>query len=125
MAALWIGLSTVAYPLLDAHSSGRAVMQRARDAVAADTTLGLVGWREQHLLQAIGPVAEFGFKRPAAEQFADAVRWLRAAPEQRALFADAATVPDCADRARAIDLGKGNRRDWLLLRADAVAACGH
>ena len=125
MAALWIGLSTVAYPLLDAHSSGRAVMQRARDAVAADTTLGLVGWREQHLLQAIGPVAEFGFKRPAAEQFADAVGWLRAAPEQRALFADAATVPDCADRARAIDLGKGNRRDWLLLRADAVAACGH
>mgnify|MGYP001764881026 CR=1 FL=1 len=123
MTALWLGLSTVAYPLLDAHSSGRAVMQRARAAVAPDTVLGLVGWREQHLLQAIGPVVEFGFKRPVAEQFSAAVEWLRAAPAQRALFADAATVPACADRALATDLGKGNRRDWLLLRGDAVAAC--
>ena len=124
MTALWIGLSTVAYPLLDAHSSGRAVMQRARDAVAPDTVLGLVGWREQHLLQAIGPVTEFGFKRPATEQFSEAVDWVRVAPAQRAVFADAAHVPACADRAQAIDLGKGNRRDWLLLRADAVASCG-
>ncbi len=98
-------------------------MQRARDAVTADTTLGLVGWREQHLLQAIGPVAEFGFKRPATEQFSAAVAWLREVPGQRAIFADAATVPACADRTRTIDLGKGNRRDWRLLRVDAVAAC--
>ncbi len=96
----------------------------ARDAVAADTTLGLVGWREQHLLQAVGPVAEFGFKRPATEQFSAAAAWLREAPAQRAIFADAATVPDCADRTRTVDLGQGNRRDWLLLRVDAVVACG-
>ena len=43
---------------------------------------------------------------------------------QRAIFADAATVPDCADRTRTVDLGQGNRRDWLLLRVDAVVACG-
>ena len=123
LAALWIGLGTVAYPLLDAHSSGRAVMQRARDAAGAGATLGLVGWREQHLLQAIGPVAEFGFRRPPAEQFSAAVAWLRGAPSQRAIFADAATVPDCADADRALRLGKGNRRDWVLLRLDAVSAC--
>jgi 4-amino-4-deoxy-L-arabinose transferase-like glycosyltransferase len=123
MAALWIGLSTVAYPLLDAHNSGRAVMQRARAAAGGDTTLGLVGWREQHLLQATGPVAEFGFKRPPNEQFSLAVAWLQAAPAHRAIFADAATLPPCAAHLRAIDLGRGNRRDWLLLRADAVAGC--
>ncbi len=123
LTALWVGLGTVAYPLLDAHSSGRAVMQRAREAAGADTALGLVGWREQHLLQAIGPVAEFGFRRPAAEQFSAAVAWLRAAPAGRAIFVDAAVVPDCAAGDRALRLGKGNRRDWLLLRLDAVAAC--
>lgn len=123
MTALWIGLACVAYPRLDAHSSGRAVMQRAREAAGAGITLGLVGWREQHLLQAIGPVAEFGFKRRPAEQFAAAADWLRAAPGQRALFVEATTLPDCVDRRRAVDLGRSNRRDWLLLRADAVAAC--
>jgi 4-amino-4-deoxy-L-arabinose transferase-like glycosyltransferase len=123
MAALWIGLSTVAYPLLDAHSSGRAVMQRARAAAGADITLGLVGWREQHLLQAVGPVAEFGFKRVPAEQFAAASVWLHEAPAQRAMFAEATTVPDCVDRARVIDLGQSNRRNWLLLRADAIEDC--
>lgn len=123
MTALWIGLSTVAYPLLDAHSSGRAVMQRARAAAGADATLGLVGWREQNLLQAIGPVHEFGFKRPAAEQFAAAAAWLQELPAQRAIFADAASVPDCVHAARAIDLGKSNRRDWLLLRLEALEGC--
>ena len=123
LATLWIGLSTVAYPLLDAHSSGRAVMQRARQAAGADTALGLVGWREQHLLQAIGPVAEFGFKRPAAAQFDAALAWLRQAPQRRALFVDAALVPACVETRRATALGSSNRRDWVLLRAAALAAC--
>ncbi|MCC6562049.1 MAG: glycosyltransferase family 39 protein [Xanthomonadales bacterium] len=123
LATLWIGLSLVAYPLLDAHSSGRAVMQRARAAAGADTAIGLVGWREQHLLQAIGVVAEFGFKRPAAVQFDAAAAWLRAEPLRRAIFADAAVIPACVDATRATALGSSNRRDWMLLRVDALAAC--
>jgi len=123
LTALWIGLSLVAYPLLDAHSSGRAVMQRARAAAGTDTSIGLVGWREQHLLQAIGAVAEFGFKRPAAAQFDAAVAWLRGEPLRRAIFVDAAVIPACVDATRATALGRSNRRDWMLLRVDALAAC--
>lgn len=123
MTALWIGIGTVAYPLLDAHSSGRAIMQYARDVAGPEVTLGLVGWREQNLLQAIGPVAEFGFKRPATEQFAAASAWLRVAPAQRALFAEATSLPDCVDATQRIALGSSNRRDWVLLRADAIEGC--
>ncbi|HQW81709.1 MAG: glycosyltransferase family 39 protein [Rhodanobacteraceae bacterium] len=123
MTALWIGLGTVAYPLLDAHSSGRAIMQRARDVAGPAVSLGLVGWREQNLLQAVGPVAEFGFKRPASEQFLAASSWLRSAPLQRALFAEASSIPACVDTTKVIALGQSNRREWVLLRADALARC--
>jgi len=123
LTALWIGLGTIAYPLLDAHSSGRAVMERARVAAGAGITLGLVGWREQNLLQAIGPVAEFGFKQSPQAQFSAAARWLREQPRQRAIFAEATTLPACVQRDRATALGKSNRRDWVLLRLDAIGSC--
>lgn len=123
LTALWIGLGLIAYPLLDEPSSGRAVMQRARAAVNETTTIGLVGWREQHLLQATGPVTEFGFKQAGDAQFAAARQWLAAAPAERAIFIDAALLPDCVARTEAIDLGLSNRRHWWLLRAAAVAPC--
>ncbi len=122
LAALWIGLSLVAYPALDAHSSGRSIMLRAREA-AGDTEIGLVGWREQNLLQARGPVAEFGFKAKPADQFAAALVWLRTSEDRRAIFADANALPACVNRQRITTLGNSNRRDWVLLRADAVVRC--
>jgi 4-amino-4-deoxy-L-arabinose transferase-like glycosyltransferase len=123
LTALWIGLGSVAYPLIDAHSSGRAVMERARAAAGPGRVLGLVGWREQQMLQAQGPVAEFGFRRAPAEQFAAALAWLRVDPARRALFIDAAHAPECVDARSAIELGLSNRRAWQLLHADALAAC--
>ena len=122
LAALWIGLSVVAYPALDAHSSGRAVMLRAR-AAAGDATIGLVGWREQNLLQAEGAVVEFGFKRAASEQFAVASAWMREDSRRRVLFSDAKALPECVDLRHVTSLGSSNRRDWVLLRAGAISDC--
>ena len=53
--------------LLDAENSARAVMARGH-ALAGDATLGLVAWKEQNLLQAQGPVEEFGFRKPVEAQ---------------------------------------------------------
>ena len=43
-------------------------MHDVRSRIGPEAELGLVGWREQHLLQAIGPTTEFGFERDLGEQ---------------------------------------------------------
>lgn len=124
LALLVVGLFTGTAVLLDGENSARTVMQRAR-ALAGDATLGLVGWKEQNLLQAQGPTVEFGFKREPAAQLADAIAWLQAAPRSRRLFVLDAAMDDCVRRERARMVGTANRRTWYLLDADAIApACG-
>jgi len=108
--------------LLDDENSARAVMQRAR-ALAGDAEIGLVAWKEQNLLQAQGPTAEFGFKRVPEAQFADGLAWLRAAPQSRRLFVLSEAMDACVLRDRARLVGTANRRRWYLLDADAVGAC--
>ena len=89
--------------------------------MAGDATIGLVGWREQNLLQAQGPTVEFGFKRAPEAQLADGVDWMRAAPASRRLFVLDQGLDDCVLRDRAQVVGTANRRRWLLLDADAIA----
>jgi 4-amino-4-deoxy-L-arabinose transferase-like glycosyltransferase len=109
--------------LLDDENSARSVMRQAR-AMAGDATIGLVGWREQNLLQAQGPTVEFGFKRAPEAQLADGIAWMRAAPTSRKLFVLDEALGDCVLRDRARPVGTANRRVWLLVDADAIApAC--
>lgn len=120
---LFTGYGLGAYPLLDGASSSRDLMQAARTAAGPDAVIGLVGWREQNLLQAVGPVAEFGFSATPAEQWRRALIWLRTVPEQRVLLSQADHLPDCVIRSDGIDLGRANRRVWWLIDADAVRDC--
>lgn len=108
---------------LDASSSGRSIMETARARIGPTAELGLVGWREQHLLQATGPTREFGFERALDEQWRDGVVWAAGAPRERWLFALDAQVPDCIDRGQVQMLGRSSRREWLLIPAAATVAC--
>jgi hypothetical protein len=99
-------------------------MQKTAQLLEPGAELGMVGWREQHLLQAPQPVAEFGFERPVEGQWRDAIAWLAAAPHRRIVFADAATLLPCIDRAATRTVGVANRRTWILVPAQAVGACG-
>ena len=109
--------------LLDAENSSRAVMARAR-AEAGTATLGLVGWKEQNLLQAIGPVEEFGFKRPVDAQLRAGIAWMAQAPQSRRLFVLDQALDACVLRERGHPVGTANRRTWWLLDAGAIApAC--
>ncbi|MBS0570334.1 MAG: glycosyltransferase family 39 protein [Proteobacteria bacterium] len=128
LVALWCGYGFVACPLLDGSSSARNLMQAARTAAGVGTRIGLVDWKEQNLLQAIGPTTDFGFGETRAEQLRRAQAWLDAAPAQRRLL-----IPDsdngadaCVrlDDAHARRIGEANRRTWWLAGATAfVAAC--
>ncbi|MDW8479711.1 MAG: glycosyltransferase family 39 protein [Xanthomonadales bacterium] len=118
---LWSAYGLLLVPPLDRSSSARGLMAETAARLGPGRELGLVGWREQHLLQLPVPATTFGFERPLGEQLADAEAWLRAAPARRALFALEALLPDCA-RLAATPLGRANRRAYRLLPGEALAA---
>lgn len=121
---VWTFYGLALAPSLDASSSARKLMHDVRDRIGSDAELGLVAWREQHLLQAQGPVREFGFERDFQAQWRDAVAWLAQAPEDRWLFALKDVARDCVDPARLIELKRSSRRDWVLVPGTAhIAGC--
>lgn len=124
LTGLWVLYSLVGTVLLNDGSSSRGLMRDVGTAIGPRAQLGLVGWREQQLLMADRPAAEFGFKRPLAAQFADGVRWQQAAPAARWLLVEQGDgLPACVDPALARDMGLANGRRWWLLDAPASAAC--
>lgn len=122
MAVLWTVYGLGLVPAVDADSSGRAIMREAGRRIGPDAQLALLGWREQHLLQADRPVLEFGFKRPWHAQWRDASAWLAQAPGQRWLFVLEEALGPCVDRAQAQPLGVSSRRSWWLVPGTAVRA---
>jgi 4-amino-4-deoxy-L-arabinose transferase-like glycosyltransferase len=121
---LWVLYSLVGAPLLNDGSSSRGLMRDVGAALGPDAQLGLVGWREQQLLMADRPAADFGFKRDAKLQFVDALAWQRQAPALRWLLVEGEALPVCVDKRLARDMGNANRRRWWLLPDAATQACG-
>ena len=119
---LWLGLSLIAYPLLDGGSSARSLMRDVGDRIGPDAELGLVAWKEQNLLQADRSAVTFGFRRSYAAQRRSAIAWLTQAPERRWVMILDEAMGDCIDPGRAIEAGRANRRAWWLFRLDAVRA---
>ncbi len=128
LVALWCGYGFVAHPVLDPSSSASALMQRARALAGADTVIGLVGWKEQTLLQARGPTVEFGFRTTLPEQLRQGSAWLRADPvHRRLLLSQPQELAACfaGATARPLRVGTANRRDWYLVPLDALGAGCH
>jgi hypothetical protein len=126
LALLWSGYGLVVHPLLDDENSAKGLMQQARERAGAGVAIGLVDWKEQQLLQAVGPVVEFGFRQPVDAQVARAGAWLREAPGQRRLLVQRSDALACVafdETAGAERLGTANRREWWLLRAGALSGC--
>ena len=124
LTGLWLLYSLVGAPLLNDGSSSRGLMRDVGAAIGPAAELGLVGWREQQLLMADRPAADFGFKRDVALQFADGVRWQRTRPRARWLLVEEGQgLPACIDRARARDMDVANGRRWWLLDAEATRGC--
>ena len=117
---LWSVYGVWGYPLLNGDRSARDVMVEARAIAGPQATIGLLAWKEQNLLMAQGPVTEFGFRKPWPRQYAEAIAWLEGDPAQRWIFSLDEAMGACVDRARAIQVGHANRREWWMFRRDAV-----
>lgn len=122
---IWLGYGFIVHPILDASSSARAVMERARAQAGPDVEIGLVAWKEQNLLQALGPVVEFGFLQQKDIQLQQAIDWMNVKPDTRRLMINHLPEFSCIQftAPNAIDLEKANRRAWWLVNNKAVEAC--
>ena len=120
LTSIWMLFGFVGYPLLNESSSARGLMRAVGERIGADAELALVDWKEQNLLQADRPARTFGFRRHAEDQLRDAIRWQAEAPGQRWVMALERSLDPCVAREQAVPVGRANRREWWLFRADAV-----
>lgn len=119
-AALWTAFGLGLAPALDASSSARELMLSVGKQIGPDAELGLIAWREQHLLQADRPAIDFGFKQPRNAQWNEATAWATQAPARRWLFVIDEALSPCVDTARTVVAGQSNRRTWLLVPGTAL-----
>ena len=122
LTVMWLIWSFSSYPLLNDSSSARGVMMRAREIAGEKSEIGLVGWKEQNLLMAVGPTRDFGFNQPRDKQYTEATQWQAQASQDRWIFIIAPAMGQCVDRTKAQRVGEANRREWWMFRADAVVA---
>lgn len=120
LGLVWVIYGVVGYPVLNDSSSSRGVMREAGRRIGPDAELGLVAWKEQNLLMADRPAANFGFKVPWAEQLRRGVAWQAERPASRWLLVQEPAMQACIDRDRAEVVGVANRRRWWLVPAKAV-----
>lgn len=117
---LWSFYGLWGYPMLNGDRSSLDVMQRARAVAGPQATIGLLGWKEQNLLMAQGPMAEFGFLKPWPAQYSHAIAWQKAVPAQRWIFSIDQAMGQCVDRTKAVHVGHANGREWWMFKADTV-----
>lgn len=118
-AVLWMGYGLGLMPALNEASSSRGLMREVGRLIGPTAELGLVGWREQQLLQADRPASDFGFERPQPAQWALAGSWLEQAPRRRWVLALAPLRTHCVDASQTLPAGRANRRDWVLVPGTA------
>jgi len=124
MLAVLVTIGILIYPRMDEIRSGRAFMARVEQASRGAAELGLVGFREQHLLHSRRPTVNFGHARwrERSAEAADAAAWLAARPG-RALLVESEARAACFSSAPAVELGRANRAHWALVSGAPDAAC--
>lgn len=129
-ATLWAALLVQGFwinPLLDASRSGAAFMRQVEAAVPPGTTLALVNYREQFLLQATRPVVNFGHRRwrEGQQEVYDASAWLAGggAAQPRALLVEEALLTECFRQAQRQWVGRASRQSWFLVSGPVAPAC--
>lgn len=123
LAGTWVLFGLVGAPLLNPSSSGSGLMDDVGRAIGPAAELGLVAWREQHLLMADRRAATFGFKVPFEAQMQRGLAWQGAAPSTRWLLVQDDAMAGCIDRTRALRMDNANRRGWWLVPGDAATGC--
>ena len=123
LAAILMTAGFVVYPAIDEVRSGRGFMEQVAAASSGIAELGLVGAKEQYLLELERPSFNFGHARWREKEVeaADAAAWFAARPG-RGLLADAKTVELCFTGMEMQPLGRANRQHWFLITGGAADA---
>jgi hypothetical protein len=121
----WVVYGFIGQPILNPSSSASAIMVRARAEAGPITEIGLVAWKEQNLLQARGPVTDFGYRQPVNVQLARAIAWLKQSPDNRVLMVNQVNGLECINYGGpgTTHLDKANRRSWWLVKSEALLLC--
>jgi 4-amino-4-deoxy-L-arabinose transferase-like glycosyltransferase len=116
LAAILVTTGIVIYPRIDDVRSGRAFMAEVEQASAGIEELGLVGAKEQYLLELERPSVNFGHARwrEKEAEAADAAAWFAARPG-RALLVHEKTLAICFKDNEAREVGRANRQHWFLV----------
>ena len=124
LTGILVGVGLLINPRIDEVRSGRAFMERVEDATRAIGELGLVGAKEQYLLQLQRPSVNFGHARwrEKEQEAADAAAWLADDPKRALMISDDARVA-CFGTADAKALGEENRQHWFLTRGPPDPDC--
>jgi 4-amino-4-deoxy-L-arabinose transferase-like glycosyltransferase len=123
LAVLLVTIGFTVAPRIDAVRSGRAFMAEVERAAAGFAELGLVGAKEQYLLELNRPSYNFGHARWREQdaEAADAAAWLAARPG-RALLVHENALKLCFRDAHMQELGRANRSQWFLVTGGVVDA---
>ena len=115
LAAFWATVG-FRYPRIDDVRSAAASWRRSSRLSAGIAELGLVGAKEQYLLQLRRPSFNFGHARWREKEVeaADAAAWFAAGPG-RALLVHQKTLEICFQGMQAQELGRANRQHWFLV----------
>ncbi len=124
LLALLLVISFWVNPTLNTARSGAAFVDRLERTADPSRELGLVGFKEQYLLNMRRPVVHFGHARwrEAGQELSDAARWL-AGDARRQLVVDATAKDQCFPAAHAQPLGVANRIDWFLVDGPVARSC--
>ncbi len=124
VVATLVWVSFVVNPAINAVRSGAALMRRVEALTPPDRPLGLVGYREQYLLELRRPVTNFGHARwrDADQEAADAALWL-SQDRDRVLLVDEYVLHACFPDVSPHELGLANREHWYLVEGAASPDC--
>jgi 4-amino-4-deoxy-L-arabinose transferase-like glycosyltransferase len=121
-ALLLTGL--VINPTINESRSGAAFMRKVEKMAPREKELGLVGYKEQYLLELRRPVTTFGHARwrDRDQEAADASLWL-SRDRDRVLLVNQYVLQRCFPDVSAREVGHASRDHWFLIEGPASAEC--
>ncbi len=124
LASVLLVVSFWVNPAMNDARSGRRFVRALEQSADPRHELGIVGFREEHLLHLDRPIVHFGHARwreHQAETF-DGASWLMAQPARQLLVDDASRAL-CFAHAHAVTVGEADRRTWFLVSGHAQPSC--
>jgi 4-amino-4-deoxy-L-arabinose transferase-like glycosyltransferase len=123
LAGVLVAVGLVVYPEINALRSGGAFMRQVEAATTGIAELGLVGAKEQYLLELRRATTNFGHARwrEREQESSDAAAWYAAKPG-RAVLLDKKARALCFSETQVRDLGTANGQHWFLVTSGAASS---